>query len=165
MKPSSSARTEPAGTLLSLRILLFAAAVPVLLRRRPLADLPRSLEPRRPPRGEPTAARVEDLVARVDRVLRAAWPLVRRGCMTRGLTRYRFLRERGADVALLFGVRVGGDAPDGHCWIVYRGEPLAEPRDPRPLYTETWRIAPPAGGPSASGELAPSSHSRRRVPG
>jgi hypothetical protein len=28
----------------------------------------------------------------------------------------------------------------GHCWIVYQGEPLAERQDPRPLFTETWRI-------------------------
>jgi len=27
-----------------------------------------------------------------------------------------------------------------HCWIVYRGAPLAERRDPRGVFTEIWVI-------------------------
>jgi len=54
------------------------------------------------------------------------------------VTLYRFLRRAGADVSLRFGVGMMDGAIAGHCWIVYRGEPLAERRDPRGLFVETW---------------------------
>jgi len=142
MKPSSSAPTEAGGALLSLRIFAFAATAPVLLARTRLASLAAALEPARPPAAEPTAAAVAARVARVDGVLAAGWPIVRRGCLTRGLTRYRFLRELGADVSLKFGLANGSGDWAGHCWLELAGQPLAEPRDPRPTYAETWRIAP-----------------------
>jgi hypothetical protein len=65
---------------------------------------------------------------------------VRSGCLVRGLTLYRVLRRAGAEVSLRFGVGPMGDGMAAHCWIVYQGQPLAEPRDPRPLFTETWSI-------------------------
>ncbi len=143
MKRSWSRSTESSGVLLSLRILAFAAAAPGLLRRRRLSELAAELEPARPPDDGPTAAQVAARLARVDRVIAAAWPLVRRGCLTRGLTRYRFLRELGADVSLAFGVAPQEGDWAGHCWLELAGEPLAEPRDPRPTFAETWRIPPP----------------------
>jgi hypothetical protein len=74
--------------------------------------------------------------------LRVGRPLVRRGCLTRGITLYYFLRRAGADVRLCFGLGAvdGGDGFDGHCWLVLAGEPYLEPRDPRPLYTEMYRF-------------------------
>ena len=65
-----------------------------------------------------------------------------RNYLVRGLTLYRFLRRAGAEVSLRFGAGEMNGRFAAHCWIVYRGEPLAEPRDPRPLFTETWRIEP-----------------------
>jgi hypothetical protein len=82
-------------------------------------------------------------VARVDSLLAAARPLVRSGCLVRGLTLYRVLRCAGAEVSLRFGVGPMDGQENGmaaHCWIVYQGQPLAEPRDPRPLFAETWSI-------------------------
>ena len=155
MKRSWSAPTEAGGALLSLRILAFAATAPVLLARTRLGSLAAALEPARPPAAAPTAAAVTARVTRVDRVLAAGWPIVRRGCLTRGLTRYRFLRELGADVSLTFGIAPGSGDWAGHCWLELAGEPLAEPRDPRPTYAEMWRIPPPpaidacTGAPSA----------------
>jgi hypothetical protein len=138
MRTSWSRRVEAA------RILLFAAAVPLILRLRKLPDLPAWLEPRNPGDTPPAPAEVGVLVRRVDTLIAAGRPFVRSGCMVRGLTLYRFLRRAGAEVSLRFGAGEMNGRFAAHCWIVYRGEPLAEPRDPRPLFTETWRIEPEA---------------------
>jgi len=81
------------------------------------------------------------LVTTIDRLLVRARPYVRSGCVTRGVTLYRFLRHAGADVSLRFGVgRMNGKIA-AHCWVVYQGEPLAERRDPRGVFTEMWKMA------------------------
>jgi hypothetical protein len=146
-------RTSWSQRLEDLRVLCFAAAVPLILRLRKLPSLPAWLEPAGragilPP---PSPSEVDALVRRVDRLIAAGRPFIRYGCLVRGLTLYRFLRRAGAEVSLRFGVGMmgaggkEGEADGGfaaHCWVVYRGEPLAEPRDPRPLFQETWRIEP-----------------------
>jgi hypothetical protein len=45
-------------------------------------------------------------------------------------------------VSLRFGVGDLDGAATGHCWIEYDGQALAERRDPRPVYVETWSIQP-----------------------
>ena len=141
-------RTSWSRRLEAARILLFAAAVPLVLRLRKLPDLPAWLEPRGPlplpP--PPSAAEVHLLVRRIDALLAAGRPFIRTGCLVRGLTLYRFLRRAGAEVSLRFGAGEMNGRFAAHCWIVYLGEPLAEPRDPRPLFTETWRIEPASTG-------------------
>jgi hypothetical protein len=133
---SRSLKTAPPP----LSTLLFAAAVPLLLRRRALQDLPAALEPRGPLPPPPAPDAVAALVRGVDRLLAAGRPLVRSGCLVRGFTLYRVLRRAGAEVSLRFGVGEVAGRMGAHCWIVYQGEPLAEARDPRPLFAETWSI-------------------------
>ena len=127
---------RPGDAVLVGRILAVAAVVPLLMRL-PLPRVSSLLEPRRVPR-HPTPAQ-EDRIARlVLAVLSAGRPLVRRGCLTRGVTLYYFLRRAGADVSLCFGMGTStekADGFDGHCWLSKQGEPYLEPRDPRPLYT------------------------------
>lgn len=140
MRTFWSRRPEAAPPLSTL---LFAAAVPLLLRWCSLPRLPSLLEPRGLLPPPPSPSEVWDLVARVDGLLAAARPLVRSGCLVRGLTLYRVLRRAGAAVSLRFGIgAMDGGEKDmaAHCWIVYQGQPLAEPRDPRPLFAETWSI-------------------------
>jgi len=142
----SRPREPIAETLFPVRVILFAALVPLLLRLCRLPGLPAWVEPRRRslphPKPEPSLQEIAALTERIDELLVAGRPAVRTGCMVRGLTLYRFLRRAGADVSLRFGVgTIRGDFA-AHCWIVYRGEPLAETHDPRPLFTETWRIGP-----------------------
>ncbi len=131
------------------RVLLFAAVSPLLLRAVKLERLGAWLEPARAaakPAGAPGAP--EEVVRRVDRLIQLGWPLVRRGCLVRGMTLYRFLREAGFEAALCFGMgqpeglSEGDSGLTGHCWIELDRQPLAEKRDPRPIYTETFRIAP-----------------------
>lgn len=132
--------------MFSIRVVLFGAVVPLLLRRAPLPRLAERLEPKKvsPPPSDPEAA--EALVRRIDRLLWRAWPLVRRGCLVRGVTRYRFLRLAGFDAVLCFGMGRPEEASAvmGHCWIEQGGRALAEPRQPRPIYKEMFRISPHA---------------------
>ncbi|HKH43926.1 MAG TPA: lasso peptide biosynthesis B2 protein [Thermoanaerobaculia bacterium] len=136
--PSVAAR-PPGGWLLPLRVLLFGLSVPFLVRRGP-ERMARLLEPAMPPRAAADPRAAEVLARRIDRWLRAGWPLVRRGCLTRGITQYRFLRRTGFDVSLRFGVGEVNGRFEGHCWLVQDGRPFLEKRDPRPIYTEMWRI-------------------------
>ena len=129
----------PRDWLTLAQVCLFAAAVPVVTR----LPLPRvaALVTRRP-----TPRRVDPVeLERLERVMtlapRIARPLVRSGCLTRGLTLFWFLRRAGLDVELRFGLDPGAGAPaDGHCWLTLDGEPYLERRDPRQHFTELYRL-------------------------
>lgn len=139
-------RTSLSRRLEAAHILLFAAVVPLLLRLRKLPDLPAWLEPRGPVPSPPATAEVHTRVHRVDALIAAGRPFIRSGCLVRGLTLYRVLRRAGAEVSLCFGAGEMNGSFAAHCWIVYQGEPLAEIRDPRPVFAETWRIEPASMG-------------------
>jgi hypothetical protein len=133
---------RPGDVLLFARILFFAAAIPALLRLK-LSRLEALLEPKRTLRTtEPATAR--KVVTYLDYVLQAGSPLVRGGCLTRGLTLYFFLRRAGLDVALCFGMGKVEGRFTGHCWLVKDGEPFLEMKDPRPLFAEVYVM--PRGG-------------------
>jgi hypothetical protein len=124
--------------LLALRILVFAVAVPWLLRLK-LPRLRSLLEPRHAPAlSDP--AEVQRIVRYVDAVIRLASPLVRRGCLTRGVTLYYFLRRAGVPVSLRFGLGRVNEQDTGHCWLVKDGQPFLEVRDPRPFFAAIYSI-------------------------
>jgi hypothetical protein len=129
--------------LLRLRAHLFAAGVPALLRL-PLPVIGRLLEPARSV-APPDPERVRRTWGAVDAVLGGGSALVRTTCLTRGLTRYYFLRRAGVAVSLHFGVGMVDGAYAGHCWLSADGEPLCETRDPRLVFAETYRFAPRRG--------------------
>jgi hypothetical protein len=128
--------------------LLGVAAVAVAARwlaRLDLHRLQRWLEPSarssRPPSVDASQV-VEVLGRRVDQVIRWGQPLVRPGCLTRGITGYYFLRRAGLDVALCFGIGpVRDPVAAGHCWLVLDGEPVLEAADPRLAFTEVVRLS------------------------
>jgi hypothetical protein len=126
---------------LRLRVVAFASLVPFLMRL-PLDRVAGWLATTRGATTQLSSEEVARLVGRIDSWLEGSRPMVRSGCVTRGVTLLRFLRRAGADVSLHFGVGTVDGAIAAHCWIVYRGEPLVERRDPRPIFTETWAIAP-----------------------
>ena len=137
-RPSSKMRYI-SNTVLFLRIFAFAAVVPYLLRLK----LPRVggvLESGRSPVPVPEDS-VRKITAYVEIAMRRGKPLVRRGCLTRGLTRYYFLRRAGMDVSLCFGMGRQDKEFMGHCWLVKDGEPFLEVEDPRPRYLEMYRIS------------------------
>ena len=106
---------------LFLRVFAFAVLVPFLLRLK-LSRLGSLLEPRSIAPGS-----VEQIAAYVEMAIRSGRPLVRGGCLTRGLTRYYFLRQAGIDVSLCFGVTQAGA---GHCWLEKDGRSLPRTRRP-----------------------------------
>lgn len=136
---AAAAARPPGGWLLPVRVLLFGLSVPFLVRRGP-ERMAKLLEPAAPPPPATDPAAAAALARRIDRWLRAGWPLIRRGCLTRGITQYRFLRRAGFDVSLRFGLGEVNGKFEGHCWLVRDGQPFLEKRDPRPIYTETWRV-------------------------
>jgi len=123
---------------LFFQVLFFAAAVPFLLRLK-LSRVEALLEPRVPSPAD--RDRVEQIAEYVELAIREGRPVVRPGCLTRGVTRYYFFRRDGMDVSLSFGMgRVKGEFA-GHCWLVKDGMPFMETQDPRPLYAEMYRIS------------------------
>jgi transglutaminase superfamily protein len=129
----------PGDAWLLVRAASVASIVPLLMRLR-LDRLQALLEPGRHPRAIDAAAEQHTL-ALVNLALDAVRPLLRPNCLHRGLARYFFLRRAGAHVSLAFGMGQGSIA-FGHCWLVRDGEPFLEPRDPRPVFTELYRISP-----------------------
>lgn len=122
--------------ILYLRIFVVAVAAPALMRL-PLAHVSALIEP---PGTipDPTPDQEERIIQAVLAVLRVGGPLIRRGCLTRGIVLYYFLRRSGSEVSLCFGMGASterADGFDGHCWLVKGGEPFLEPRDPRLHYT------------------------------
>lgn len=126
---------------LFLRIFVFAAAVPYLMRLKVVrlaAVLERGSDP-----WPVNPNHIRKIDAYVEAAIELGKPLVRPGCLTLGLTRYYFFRRAGMDVSLHFGMgRIGGGSKYlGHCWLVRDGEPYLETRDPRRVYTEMYRIS------------------------
>jgi hypothetical protein len=127
---------------LHLRVLLFAPLAPLLLRL-PFPRLYLLLEPRSaPPEPDRPDAAAERVRLAVDRALRLERRIVRDTCLTRGLIRYYFLRRRGMEVSLRFGIARNPEEGDGHCWLTLGDRPLFEPNDPEIDFVEIYRFAP-----------------------
>jgi hypothetical protein len=129
----------------SLPFVAVVAVAAPLLARLDLQRLQRCLEPAprtsRSPSVDPSQV-VEVVGRRVDRLIRWGKPLVRPGCLTRGITGYYILRRVGFDVALCFGMGpVRGPGAAGHCWLILDGEPVLEEADPRSAFTELVRLS------------------------
>ncbi len=145
--------------VLFLRIFAFAAAVPYLLKRK-LPSVAATLEPGINPTPFDDR-RAEKIQSFVETAIRRGKPIVRPGCLTRGLTRYYFLRRSGVDVALCFGMGRVNNEFMGHCWLVKDEEPYLEWPDPRTRYIEMYRISrtsSPASMPAGENSFASFSH-------
>jgi Transglutaminase-like superfamily len=128
---------------LLVRLAAVATAVPLLMR----ADLPRLqrwLEPRRVRRA-PSDGEAEALTLEygrwVDRLIDRGGPIVRRGCLTRGVTLYYGLRREGLDVALCFGVGPHEGEMAAHCWLEWKDDPILETDNVMPTFTEVARMS------------------------
>jgi hypothetical protein len=151
--PESVETPHPMGFmsrgLLFARVLAFSSIVHPLMRLH-IAKVARIIEPGenfRPPRDD----RAKRIAKYVEIAIRRGAPAVRPGCLTRGVTRYYFLRRAGMDVTLCFGMGRRNGAFVGHCWLVKDGEPYLENEDPRLWYVEMHRISRTEAGTSAAG--------------
>jgi hypothetical protein len=115
-----------------------AGLVPVLMRL-PLNRVRAVIEPGGAlPASDSSAQR--QIIEGVNLALDLLHPLLRPTCLTRGVTRYYFLRRAGLNVSLAFGIRPTTEAV-GHCWLMLDGQPFLETRDPRTDFTEIYRIS------------------------
>ena len=122
------------------RVASFAAIVPVIMRL-PLPMVAALLERASRPRPRGNQVSPEQLSRFVEVASVLAGPVVKTGCLTRGVTMYRFLRRSGMDVDLCFGIDPElGHAADGHCWLALNGEPYLEKVDPRERFAEVYRL-------------------------
>ncbi len=127
---------SPSDARLFLQIFVFAAVVPALVLLKP-SQLEALLAPKKV-RPAADLLRVQKIASYVDAAQKVGSPLIRSGCLTRGLALYYFLNRSGLDVALCFGIgKIKGEFL-GHCWLVKDGEPFLETKDPRPLYRQTY---------------------------
>ena len=127
-----------------LRVACFAAAVPILMRLK-LPVLHRLLE-RRIASAAGAGGDSQgpgEIVRCVESALTVGAPLVRPGCLTRGLTLYYFLRRAGVDVTLRFGARRrNGELTEeaGHCWLEQGGEPFLESGNPHQYFVPIYSL-------------------------
>ena len=138
---------------LFLRALLFASTVPLQMRLR-LPTLNRWLLRRFPEvdNTPPSSIAGQSVLRGVDAALEFGRPLVRPGCLSRGLTRYYFLRRARVAVVLCFGIRRRqGElvAEPGHCWLEWGGEPYLELSDPRLSFVPIYQL-PEGSVPAAA---------------
>jgi hypothetical protein len=143
LAPLSQLRS-PGQWWLLLRVFAFAAAVPLLFKLR-ISVLSRVLERRNRSagwRGE-DAGRCEQIIRYVGIAMAVGKPLVRPRCLIRAVTLYYFLQRAGMDLTLCFGAaRREGWLVEaaGHCWLIRRGEPFLEERDPRASFVPICRM-------------------------
>ena len=115
------------------------AALSRLVARLPPARLESVLEPRGVPR-QHDPAEIERVAQRIERVLSRSEPVLRHHCLTRGLTRYFFLRRVGANVQLVFGIGEIDGRPHGHCWLLRDGMLYHESSDPEQTFTAVYSL-------------------------
>lgn len=115
-----------------LQALILASLMPLLLRFK-LPTLMQWLEPRAPVK--PPILRAEQLGQVVLWALEFARPLLRSGCLVRGLTLYGLLRRAGWNVSLCFGVAPWKQGFTGHCWLTLEGRPFLEPEGEGPCFS------------------------------
>jgi hypothetical protein len=143
MQPSTDRRNRFTRTdvLLAARVIAVGLAAPALVRLD-LERLQRVLEPHR---SSPLDLDQRAAAVQVERItaaaLRRAGPLVRPGCLPRGLARYAAMRRVGIDVVLCFGVGRPKDELEGHCWLSLDGEVLFEPRQSAAAFTRVVGIS------------------------
>jgi len=110
--------TNPTEVKLTVRAAAVLLASPVLLKRYDIQKTVDFLTPRRrvKPKKQLSHERVIYLCQRVlNGFARVAF---RSNCLKRSLTMYHCLKRHGAAVDIHFGVKMGDEELQGHCWLM-----------------------------------------------
>ncbi|MEO7555591.1 MAG: lasso peptide biosynthesis B2 protein [Acidimicrobiales bacterium] len=130
---------------LLVRVVAIGASVPLLMRLSlpRLAAVLSMATGRTGMSGCPSEDHVQRVATCVAAVQGGRVPLVRSGCLTRGVTLYWLLRRAGVPVELCFGMdKVDGELA-GHCWLVRDGRPYLEPAEFPDSFPAFYRIPAP----------------------
>lgn len=119
------------------RLLALAPLIPLLMRL-PVPMLSRVVTVGR--RARHGGLEPERVAAVVEAAQAFAHPLVRGGCLTRGISLFWLLRVPGDSLRLCFGLGGPQDGFTGHCWLERDGEPYLERIDPRQRFPEQYAV-------------------------
>jgi hypothetical protein len=114
---------SPAGLLLLVRLLAWAAALPILKRTRSVTRLVALMTPATSQRSN---ARIERNAITLSRWIYRA-PIVPDNCLERSLLAYRYLVRDKREHRLYLGIRADEGGYPGHAWLTVDGVPVHEP--------------------------------------
>lgn len=118
-----------ADAWLAVRMFAWRLVLPVLKRALPLDTLARAMGRRR------GSAAEEEQVLRLASWIYGSRPLTGGdNCLERSLLLYRYLSRTNPEVRLVLGFRNGGQAVEGHAWVVAGDRPMAADTDERGAY-------------------------------
>jgi hypothetical protein len=118
-----------ADAWLAIRMFGWRLVLPALKRVLPLDTLARSM------RGRPGRRFDEERVVRLASWIYGSRPLTGGdNCLERSLLLYRYLSRTDPDARLVVGFRNGGQAVEGHAWVVVGNRAMAADTDGRGPY-------------------------------
>jgi hypothetical protein len=121
---------SPADLLLFARLLVWAAALPILKRTRSVTRLVALMTPAESQR---SSARIERNAITLSRWIYRA-PLVPDNCLERSLLAYRYLVRDRREHRLYLGIRAEEGGYPGHAWLTVDGVPVHEPDESLEAY-------------------------------
>jgi hypothetical protein len=123
--------------LLPVRVAVLGHLLPERMTTRSLPELLRELTPNRLVTREAIeSSEIERLESVVESILQKS-RVLHTTCLYRALVRYALLRQAGADVSFVMGVREDDGDVVGHAWIEANERPWRE--DLRYAYRQTFR--------------------------
>ena len=121
---------SPADLLLLVRLLAWAAALPILKRTRSVTRLVALMTPTASQRAN---ARTERTAITLSRWIYRA-PFVPDNCLERSLLAYRYLVRDSREHRLYLGIRADEGSHPGHAWLTVDGVPVHEPDESLEAY-------------------------------
>ena len=122
---------KPGDIKLFVKVFFSLLALKILLETVKLPRLLRLLEPKK--RVEVNNTKIEHITKFSNFILynifRSSKP-----CMLRSLMLFRYLRLRGMDIKISFGVKDGGNVLKGHAWLIHKETYFLEHDDPSREY-------------------------------
>ncbi len=137
----SSRFTSAADVVLAVRMVAWAAVLPLLKAVVPVQSLARLMHrPARPaPRDPVREERIVTFARWAARLIR--WDSGG-NCLERGLLAYRYLGEAGATPVLVVGLDRADGELIGHAWVLVDGQPAGESRAALERYTPVFAFTP-----------------------
>ena len=117
----------PGDIMLFFKVFFSLIVLRVLVEFIKLPKLLRLLDPKS--RGTGPVTKIEHITKFsnfvIHNILRSSKP-----CMLRSLVLFRYLRLRGMDIKIAFGVKQDKEGLKGHAWLIHKDDGFLEEHDP-----------------------------------